>query len=71
MKRKGQQTLIVPLILIMMLATYAAMMPTINDLINDILGSVDSSTQALLRLIPFFMIASLLIGIVFHSTPSY
>lgn len=54
---------------LLMLVVYAAFMPTINEMINALLPSVDSSTGVLLRLIPLYMVAVLIIGIFYFGQP--
>lgn len=50
------------------LIVFGALYPTIADILSSIEG-LDSGTQAVLNLVPFFMVLAIIIGIIYHAIP--
>lgn len=47
---------------------FGALYPTISSTLAGITG-LDAGTQAVLNLIPFFMVLAIIVGIIYHAIP--
>lgn len=66
---KGQMTIIGVMMGFVALVVYAAFLPAINDVIDDILPEVDAMTGLVVRLIPFVLVIAIIGSIILYMRP--
>lgn len=71
MGNKGQFTIIALIMTFIMLVVYAAFLPAINEVINQILPNADTMTQMVIKFIPLTIALVILMSILLYSRPVY
>lgn len=68
-KAKGQVTIVTIILALVSLVVFEGLYPALNSFIQNLLPQVDSNTGLLVQLIPFFLVAGIVLSIVFYIIP--
>ena len=69
--RAGQLTIVGLLTIFLELVAYMAMLPAINQVINDLLPNLDATSQTIVSLIPLFLTIAITANIFIYMSPQY
>lgn len=67
----GQMSLVGIVSAFISLVVYVALLPAINDVINDALPELGSMEQTIIQLIPLILLLTIIMGIIIYGTPHW
>lgn len=69
--RGGQLTIVGLLTIFLELVVYAAMLPSINQVVNDLMPNLDPTSQMIVSLLPLFLTVAITANIFIYMSPQY
>lgn len=69
--KAGQLTIVGILTIFLELVVYMAMLPAINQVINDMLPNLDPTSQTIVSLFPLFLTVAITANIFIYMSPQY
>lgn len=68
---KGQMSIVGLLTVVVVLVVFAALMPTVNDTINNVTPSLSGASVTLIQLFPLFVIVAILATVMIYVSVRY